>query len=67
MASALAILMVNFSVPSGVNRALGWLATKRASFPGSIEAVGLNLMFTISRLRSIAVAPTRMDCSFSAA
>src|SRR5208282_1419877 len=65
--SALSILIENFSVPSGVNCVPRCDATKRASFSASIAAVWLNFMLTNSRLRSMALAPTRMACNLSAA
>ena len=65
--SALLGLTENFSVPSGVNCVPRCDATKRASLPGSIDAFWLNLMFMNSRLRSMAVAPTRIACSLRAA
>src|SRR5208282_642194 len=67
MPSALSILIENFRVPSGLNCVPRCEATKRASFSASIAAVWLNLILTNSRLRSMAFAPTRIACSFSAA
>src|SRR6266478_3939747 len=56
-----------FSVPSGVNCAPPWDETNFASLPGSISAFWRNLMLTSSRLRSIAIAPTRIASNFNAA
>src|SRR5436305_3088731 len=65
--SAAVTFRTNFSKPSGVNWAPRWPATKWANCSGSTEAFCRNLNVTESRLRSIAITPTRRHTSLSAA